>query len=322
MLQFVKQTKDYCILDNSLRLLALRLFVRVATNGSFAEAARYYDLPASSVSRHIAGLERTLGQKLLYRHTRAVRLTDTGERYYQDVRHVLDSLDLATEQVIGGARHPQGLLRINAPVAFGRLHIAPLLASFQDANPGVDVELTLSDAFIDPVQQGADVVIRVGALSDSSLVAQQLASQNFVACASPEYLARNVAPRCPEELNKHNCLVYKGTRGVQGWYFRGKASDQAQHYPVKGNFHSNNAESLVEAALQGQGIVLFPTWLLFAALRDGRLAPVLEHYEALGGATREGIHAIYPENRLRSSKVAAFLQHLSVEIGERPYWDC
>ncbi|MGM0856493.1 MAG: LysR family transcriptional regulator [Pseudomonadota bacterium] len=308
-------------MDNSLRLMTLRLFVRVAASGSFAEAARYFDLPASSVSRHIAGLERSLGQRLLYRHTRAVRLTDAGERYYQDIRRVLDSLDLANEQVSGGAKQPQGLLRINAPVAFGRRHIAPLLARFQDENPAIDVELTLSDAFIDPVQEGADVVIRVGALNDSSLVARQLATQRFVACAAPAYLARHGEPRYPDALSAHNCLVYKGTRGVQPWYFRDSADAPAQRYPVKGNLHSNNAESLVEAALQGQGIVLFPTWLLFDALREEALVPILKNHEALGEATREGIHAIYPENRLRSSKVATFLEHLFARIGDPPYWD-
>ncbi|NYS60425.1 LysR family transcriptional regulator [Vreelandella salicampi] len=308
-------------MDNSIRLLALRLFARVASTGSFAEAARYFDLPASSVSRHIAGLERTLGQRLLYRHTRAVRLTDAGERYYQDIHHVLESLDVATEQVIGGATHPQGVLRINAPVAFGRRHLAPLLARFQDANPAVEVELALSDAFIDPVHEGADVVIRVGALDDSSLVARQLATQCFVACAAPEYLSRHGEPRHPEELKTHNCLVYKGTRGVQPWYFRDSDDAPAKRYPVKGNLHSNNAESLVEAALQGQGIVLFPTWLLFDALRGGGLVPILEHYYPMGEATREGIHAIYPENRLRSQKVATFLAYLVAQIGDPPYWD-
>ena len=308
-------------MDNSLRLLALRLFVRVAASGSFADAARYFDLPASSVSRHIAGLERSLGQRLLYRHTRAVRLTDAGERYFQEVRRVLESLDAATEQVVSGAREPQGMLRLNAPVAFGRRHIAPLLASFQQANPAVEVELTLSDAFIDPVQEGADVVIRVGSLGDSSLVARQLATQRFVACAAPAYLKRHSAPLHPEQLSNHNCLVYKGTRGVQPWYFKAPGDPLAQRYSVKGNLSSNNAESLVEAALQGQGIVVFPTWLLFDALRAGGLTPILETYEALGEATREGIHAIYPENRLRSQKVAAFLEYLFAKIGGQPYWD-
>ncbi len=133
LLQCAKKAKDYCILDNSIRLLALRLFVRVAASGSFSEAARYYGLPTSSASRHIASLEQSLGQRLLYRHTRAVRLTEAGERYFHEVRDALARLELATEQVMGGAQHPQGVLRINAPVAFGRRHIAPHLARFGGA---------------------------------------------------------------------------------------------------------------------------------------------------------------------------------------------
>lgn len=308
-------------MDNSPSLLALRLFSRVAITGSFAETARFYSLPASSVSRHIANLEKQLGQRLLYRHTRAVRLTDAGERYYLDVQQILDALDLANEQVVDSGAGPRGLLRINAPVAFGRRHIAPLLAGFQHQYPALKIELILSDAFIDPVQEGADVVIRVGALGDSSLVARRLAPQRFVACAAPAYLERYPAPEVPEQLADHNCLAYKGTRGFQPWYFRQPGSGPFQRFDVKGNLYSNNAECLLEAALQGQGIVLFPTWLLYEALRDNKLRPVLETVEASGEATLEGIHVIFPENRLRSSKVAAFLEHLFRETGERPYWD-
>lgn len=308
-------------MNNSPSLPALQLFVRVAMTGSFAETARFYSLPASSVSRHIAKLEKHLGQRLLFRHTRAVRLTDAGERYYLDVRQILVNLDLANEQLSGSADGPRGLLRVNAPVGFGRRHIAPLLAGLQSQHPALEVELTLSDAFIDPVQEGADVVIRVGALGDSSLVARQLARQRFVACAAPAYLARQTAPLHPEQLAEHNCLVYKGTRGFQPWYFRQPDSGNFQRFDVNGNLYGNNAESLVEAALQGQGIILFPTWLLYEALHQRTLLPVLEDFEASGEATLEGIHVIYPENRLRSSKVAVFLEHLFRETGERPYWD-
>ncbi|MGB8712906.1 MAG: LysR family transcriptional regulator [Onishia taeanensis] len=297
-------------MSNSVTLVALRLFVRVATSGSFAEAARHFGLPASSVSRRIAGLEKALGHRLLYRHTRAVRLTEVGEGYLQQVREALESLDMASEQVSGAASHPQGLLRVNAPVAFGRLHVAPLLASFQARYPDIEIELTLTDAFVDPVQEGADIVIRIGALEDSSLVARELATQRFVACAAPGYLAAHGEPQSPDDLPAHNCLVYKGTRGVQPWYFRAASTTPFQVVEARGNLRSNNAESLVEAALQGQGIVLFPTWLLQQYLKAGSLVPVLNDWEAAGEPTLQGIHAIYPENRLRSSKVSAFLDHL------------
>nr|WP_289073348.1 LysR family transcriptional regulator [uncultured Halomonas sp.] len=308
-------------MDNSIRLLTLRLFVRVAFSGSFSEAARYFGVPTSSASRHIASLERALGQRLLYRHTRAVKLTEAGERYFHEVRDALARLELATEQVMGGAQHPQGVLRINAPVAFGRRHIAPHLARFQQQYPGIQVELTLEDRFIDPVQEGADVVIRVGALTDSSLVARGIARQRFVVCASPEYLATHGSPTSPEALSQHNCLLYRGSKGTQSWYFQERGSPRAIRYALSGNLVANNAESLVEAAIAGQGVVMFPSWLLFEPLRQQTLVPLLTQWEASEDGYLDNIYAIYPENRLRSSKVSVFMAYLGRTIGNVPYWD-
>ena len=308
-------------MDNSIRLLTLRLFVRVAVSGSFSEAARYFGVPTSSASRHIASLERALGQRLLYRHTRAVKLTEAGERYFHEVRDALARLELATEQVTGGAQHPQGVLRINAPVAFGRRHIAPHLARFQQQYPGIQVELTLEDRFIDPVQEGADVVIRVGALADSSLVARGIARQRFVVCASPEYLATHGSPASPEALSQHNCLLYRGSKGTQSLYFQERGSPRAIRYALSGNLVANNAESLVEAAIAGQGVVMFPSWLLFEPLRQQTLVPLLTQWEASEDGYLDNIYAIYPENRLRSSKVSVFMAYLGRTIGNVPYWD-
>ena len=308
-------------MDNSVRLLALRLFVRVAASGSFSEAARYYALPPSSASRHIASLEQALGQRLLYRHTRAVKLTEAGERYFHEVRDALARLELATEQVMGGAQHPQGVLRINAPVAFGRRHIAPHLARFQQQYPDIQVDLTLEDRFIDPVQEGADVVIRVGALADSSLVARGIARQRFIVCAAPDYLAREGTPATPEALSQHNCLLYKGSKGTQLWYFRDPHTPRATRYALSGNLVANNAESLVEAAIAGQGVVMFPSWLLFEPLRQQTLVPLLSPWEASDDGYLDNIYAIYPENRLRSSKVSVFMTYLENTIGDLPYWD-
>ncbi|WP_204355730.1 LysR family transcriptional regulator [Marinobacter bohaiensis] len=296
--------------SNDIDLISLRLFVRVASSGRFAEAARHFGLPASSVSRRIARLEKALGHRLLYRHTRAVRLTEVGERYFLQVRDLLDELDRAAEQVSGAAGQPRGTLRVNAPVAFGRRHIAPLLAAFQSRYPAIDVDMTLTDAFVDPVQEGADVVIRIGSLADSSLVGRQLAEQHHVVCAAPAYLSRHGQPDTPEALQEHNCLVYKGTRGEQPWYFRGEGEATFRVVEVRGNLRSNNAECLVEAALQGQGLILFPTWLIDGHLRQGTLVPILDAWESAGEPARHGIHVIYPENRLRSSKVSAFLDYL------------
>jgi DNA-binding transcriptional LysR family regulator len=314
------EAKVYCWMSNSISLLALRLFVAVAKSGSFSAAARQQGLPASSVSRHIASLEAALGQRLLYRHTRAVKLTEAGERYYQDVREALSALDLATEHVSGTATEPHGLLRINASVAFGRRHIAPLLSSFQERYGGIEVELTLTDAFVDPVLEGADIVVRIGTLNDSSLVARRLAAQHYIPCAAPAYLDERGRPQSPDELLRHNCLLYKGTQGVQRWYFR-RGPGVFQPCEVRGNLRSNNAESLVEAALRRQGIVLFPSWLLHEHLKRGELVAVLDGWEGAAEVKEQAIHLIYPENRLRSSKVASFLTYVTEQVGKPPYWD-
>jgi DNA-binding transcriptional LysR family regulator len=308
-------------MSNSPSMLALRLFVRVASVNSFTQAAADFDLPASSVSRHISALEATLGQRLLYRHTRAVRLTEAGERYYQQVREALLQLDMAAEQVGGETAEPQGTLRLNAAVALGRLHLVPLLVEFQQRYPKIEVELTLTDAFIDPVQEGADITFRVGRLEDSSLVARSLGEQRFMVCAAPAYLKRQGLPQAPDDLEHHNCLVYKGIRGMRQWYFRSAKNSPFRVCQAKGSFRSNNAECLLEAAIMGEGIVLFPTWLVHQALSSGALIPILTDWEASEDLDTHAVHVIYPENRMRSAKVKVFLEFLFNHIGQPPYWD-
>ncbi|WP_226629668.1 LysR family transcriptional regulator [Alloyangia pacifica] len=307
-------------MGNDVTLASLRLFVEVATHGSFSEAARRAGLPVSSVSRHVSGLEAGLGQRLLVRNTRAVRLTDHGTQYLSSVREALALLDTAGEEVRVGAREPRGTLRLNAPVAFGRRHIAPHLATFQARHPALEVELTLTDAFVDPVADGADVLVRVGVLEDSNLISRKLAGQRHVLAAAPEYLERRGRPKSPEELSSHNCLTYRGTHGARPWLFRTAKGRYTRHH-VTGDLRSNDADSLIAAAEAGHGLVLFPTWLLHVPLQEGRLLPLLAEWEALSDVEDGAIHMLFPENRMRSLKVTAFLDFMSETVGRRPYWD-
>jgi DNA-binding transcriptional LysR family regulator len=316
-----------------MQIKALRLFVHVATTGSFIATARHFGVPASSVSRHIAALEADIGQRLLYRHTRAVRLTEAGERYYLQVREALEMLDAATESAADKDALPRGLLRVNAPVAFGRRHIAPLIVEFQRLHGELSVELMLTDAFVDPVQEGADVTVRIGTLADSSLVARQLGKQQYIVAASPQYLQRSGLLRQPDDLTHHNCLVYKGHLGVQRWYFRrpreegGAGSDTANHaaniaIDVSGDLRSNNAEVLAAAALSGQGLVLFPSWLYDAdAFESGQLVRALPDWLASVEPEPSSIHLVFPESRLRSRKVKLLSDFLIERIGATPYWE-
>lgn len=305
-----------------MQIKALRFFIHVAKTGSFIATARHFSVPASSVSRHIAALEEDIGQRLLFRHTRAVRLTDAGERYYLQVREAIELLDAATEIAADREVAPQGLIRINAPVALGRLHIAPLVNAFQQRHPAVSVELVLTDAFVDPVQEGADITVRVGTLGDSGLVARRLGGQQYLVCASPAYVRRQGEPTTPANLSQHNCLAYKGHLGVQRWYFRQTGDDAFQPYEISGNLQSNNAEALVAAALRGQGIVLFPSWLYAVdAFRESKLVRLLSGWQAAVVAEPTDIHLVFPESRLRSRKVKLLADFLVDQVGSPPYWE-
>ncbi|APW37916.1 LysR family transcriptional regulator [Rhodoferax koreense] len=305
-----------------MHLKAHRFFAMVALTGSFSATARHFQVPASSVSRFIAALERELGLQLLYRNTRAVKLTDAGERYCLQIREVLDLLDAANEEVSGKGREIRGLVRINAPVALGRLHIAKLLDGLYRQCPALTVELTLTDTFIDPVQEGADITLRVGHLEDSGLIGRKICDQHYVLCASAGYVKQHGRPRSPQDLREHACLVYQGTGGAQRWFFRRPGSDALEVVEVEGPLRSNNAEVLVQAALDGRGLVLFPSWL-FSRESFSRTALVrlLPEWEASVEATPSQIHLLSPGNRLRARKVRVVWDFLLEAIGTPPYWD-
>jgi DNA-binding transcriptional LysR family regulator len=300
---------------------SLRAFIAVAQTGSFVKAASLMDLPPSSVSRHISALEKSLGQKLLYRHTRAVRLTEVGVNYFEEIREALLAIDLATEHAKGTATAPHGTLKINAPVSFGRKHLSGLINQFQQQYLQIDVELILTDSYIDPVQEGADIVIRIGDFADSSLNYRKISDEQFLACAAPTYLQKSPALNSPDDLLKHNCLVYKGNLGKRAWYFRQSDDQPFRAIEVAGNLCSNNADILVNAALLGQGIILFPKWLIAEHLASGELLPVLKEWQCAEKASQQTIYALYPANRLKSPKVSCFLEFMSEYFGSpTPYW--
>lgn len=302
-------------------LNALRVFERVAATGSFTATARHFHRAVSSISRQIQGLEEAVGQPLLYRHTRAVTLTEAGWRYYQEVRDILEQLDIATEALAHPGAEPSGMLRINAPVAFGQRQIVPLLHHFQERYPSIKAELQLNDHVIDPVREGHDITFRVGDLSDSSLVARRLAPMNYVIAASPSYLQAHGEPDSPETLARHNCLLYQGEMGRQRWYFQAPDHVSATPFEVTGNLYSNDAISLVHAALLGQGLVMFPTWLIADELKTGALVALLESWRCEVMPGRRDIHVLTTERRLRSRKVRVFLDYLFESLAPIPPWD-
>lgn len=214
------------------------------------------------------------------------------------------------------------LVRINAPETFGRLHVGHLVNRLQAKYPDLLVELTLNNTFIDPVHEGADVTIRVGRLVDSGLIGKVVCTQRYVLAASPAYLALHGTPQTPEDLLQHSCLLYKGLREPQRWHFRRAATDKFEPLVVGGPLRSNSSTILLDAALAGRGIVLFPTWLFHpTSFKDNKLVALLIDWDISAYADDLYIQVLSPENRLRSQKVRDVSAFLVEAIGSPPYWD-
>ncbi|WP_047608671.1 LysR family transcriptional regulator [Rahnella aquatilis] len=305
---------------NQITIQSLRLYIAVLDQGSFSEVARREAMSPSTVSRVISQLEQALQTQLLYRNTRAVSPTESGKLLAGHARQVLTQLDLATLDLQEQDSEPGGLVRINAPVVFGQRHLAPWLHELSTRYPRLHIELMQTDDFVDPLQDSVDLLIRIGVMADSTLQARTLGHQTFRLAASPAYLARTGKPGTPEDLASHSCLVFKGFAGPQRWYFR--QPDQEWHsLHLGGLLTSNNAETLTQAAIDGMGLVVFPTWLIGDALRDGRLVSVLESYQVSTSPEPQTISALYPNSRRPSIKVRAVIDFLVEKFGSPAYWE-
>ncbi|AEX51330.1 LysR family transcriptional regulator [Rahnella aquatilis] len=305
---------------NQITIQSLRLYIAVLDQGSFSEVARREAMSPSTVSRVISQLEQALQTQLLYRNTRAVSPTESGKLLAGHARQVLAQLDLATLDLQEQDSEPGGLVRINAPVVFGQRHLAPWLHELSTRYPRLHIELMQTDDFVDPLQDSVDLLIRIGVMADSTLQARTLGHQTFRLAASPAYLARAGKPGTPEDLASHSCLVFKGFAGPQRWYFR--QPDQEWHsLHLGGLLTSNNAETLTQAAIDGMGLVVFPTWLIGDALRDGRLVSVLESYQVSTSPEPQTISALYPNSRRPSIKVRAVIDFLVEKFGSPAYWE-
>lgn len=305
-----------------MQLKALRYFLMVSSTGSFLTTARHFEVSTSSVSRFIAALEKDLGRQLFYRSTRAVKLTEEGERFYLQAQEAIGILDEAASEISQNDVGIQGLVKINAPAALGRLHIAPMIWKLQSQYPDLSVELTLTDEAIDPVQEGADIIVRVGRVIDSGLIGRVISGHRYLLAASADYLARHDPIQSPQDLLRHSCLLYKGQQGAQRWHFRSTAEESLETLDVRGSVKSNSAEALLAAAVAGQGVVLFPSWLFTAAnFEHGGLVKLLPQYEWSASADELFVQLLSPENRLRSKRVREVSRFLLEEIGSPPYWD-
>ncbi len=297
------------------RLDGMAAFAAVAEAGSFTAAATRLGVSRALVGKRVAALEATLGVRLFDRTTRRVGLTAAGLAFIGRCKDILAAFEDASRLVQQDRLEPAGVLRVNAPMSFGILHLAPLVVAFMKRHPNLQVQMTLTDRFVDLVEEGFDVGVRIGALADSSLVARRLAPARRVVCAAPAYLGRHGAIEAPEDLLRHRCLHYGHLATGTSWPFVGPGGMRTVR--ILPTFSANNGEVLLQAAEAGLGVALLPTFICGAALAAGRLVQVLE-----GFAVPEiAVNAIWPSNRLMPAKVRLFVDLLVDRFGGDADWD-
>jgi DNA-binding transcriptional LysR family regulator len=284
-------------------------------HGSFAAAARELRLSRSAVSKYVIELEQELGSQLLVRTTRSASPTENGHAYYERCIAILADLEEADRAVTRLQSEPRGLLRVNAPMSFGTLHLGRAVADFMERDPELQIQLILSDQQIDPVQEGFDVTLRIAELPSSSLIARKIAPALRVVCAAPSYLARRGIPEHPAALREHDCLTYGYLATGNQWKLTGPDGDHWIHVPW--TLCSNNGEVLRDAVVKGRGIALLPTFIVGADLQEGSLRSILTDYTA----PEISVYAIYPQTRHLSVKVRVFIDFLIERFGGAPYWD-
>ncbi len=298
------------------RFEEMQTFVGVVDAGSFSAAAERLRLAKSAVSRRVAELEARLGTQLLNRTTRRLSLTDSGRQFYDRATRVLADLEEAEQTVSRGQSELRGRLRVAAPLSFGILHLAPLLTAFLGEHPELSLDLDLNDRNVNLVEEGFDLAVRIGELSDSTLVARRLAPTRMVLCASPAYLERHGEPRSPEELAKHQGLIYANLPDPRNWPYTDPAGRPLNlRVPVR--MRSNNGDVLLRAALDGLGLGVMPSFIVWRELADGRLRTLLPDHPLPVTAA----YAVFPSRRHVPHRVRALSDFLAERLGDEPYWD-
>jgi DNA-binding transcriptional LysR family regulator len=298
-------------------LAEMMTFAKVVESKSFSAAADALNTSKSLVSKQVSNLESALGVRLLNRTTRRMSLTEIGAAYYDHCVRIAQEIDAAAETVTQLQAEPRGVLKVTSPVIFSSLHLAPALQTFLKRYEQVEVELNASDRIVDIVEEGYDLAIRITGAPSPTMVARRIGPVRWVTCASPSYLKRHGTPRTPQELNDHQCLGYLGLPAQHsGWRYRAGNRDVMMH--PAGKCRANNSEVLIQLALGGVGIVIFPTYILGPYLKSGRLKEILTDSVANPDTS---LYATYLPNRYMQPKVRAFIDHLMEHFGPEPYWD-
>jgi len=294
----------------------METFIRVVEVGSISGAAERMGVTKSSVSRRLKELEGHLGVELFHRTTRKMNLTDTGRSFYQQSVRILEDVletELATSKAHGEL---QGSLKIALPLSFGLMHMGPAINDFLEEHPQIEFDLDFNDREVDLIQEGFDLAIRIASLPDSSLIARRLAPIQHVICATPDYLNKHGTPQSLEDLQQHQCLAYSLMHDYKTWRF---TDENNQEYKVtfKPHIKASVGEFLRDAAVNGQGIVTLPTFIVYREIENGTLLQLLHEYRPW----QVDAYAIYPQTRHLSQRVRAFVDFLVKRFEGIPYWD-
>lgn len=291
-------------------------FIRVVEAGSISAAADRLGVAKSAVSRRLKELEKHLGVELFHRTTRQMNLTDTGRAFYHQAVRILDDVleaEIATSQAHGTLK---GSLKMALPSSFGLMHMGPVINDFLKEHPQIEFDLDFNDREVDLIQEGFDLAIRIANLPDSSLIARRFAPVKTVICASPDYLKQMGTPRTPDDLIEHQCLVYSLLRDFEYWHLT-----DARGNEIKTRIHpylkASTGEFLRDAAVEGRGIILVPTFIAYKEIESGALVPLLNEYSAF----QINAYAIYPQTRHLSQRVRTFVDFLVKRFEGTPYWD-
>jgi DNA-binding transcriptional LysR family regulator len=298
------------------KFTCMQALARVVESGSFAEAARRMGVSAPMVTKYIGHLEHLLGSRLLNRSTHSLSLTDVGQAYYQRCVQLLEDLDEAEAAAGAQSANPRGALRMSISSDFGVNHLGPVLLEYSTRHPDVRLEVSVSNHFVDLVEEGFDLAVRITTQLRTNLVVRKLATSKLVACASPAYLQTHGCPQVPENLVHHNCLAFSDSLpAVEQWRFA--RDGRSSIVKAAGTLRATNNELLKLAALNSQGVLLQPSFNVGAELRLGHLVQVLPDYDA--GAL--GVYAVYPNRKYLAAKVRSFIEMLTGRWGEDPEVD-
>ncbi len=293
------------------KLTSMNVFVKVARAGSFAAAARELGISRAMATKHIMFLEKQLHTRLFNRTTRSLSLTEAGAAYLERCQEVLLDVEEMEAAITHLQHEPRGVLKISAPPVIGATQIAPALTDYMKEYPHIDVDMALHGGHTDLIEEGFDIGIWLGELSDTSLVARKLARSQLVVCASPDYLAQKGVPEQPEDLEEHSCLVNWAMAPRNKWLFKGVLGKL--EIKVSGRMQANMADPIRIGAINGLGIVMLPRYIVGRDIEKGKLQPILEDY----AIEPMPIHAVYPHRKYLSTKVRIFIEYLQAWLPNR-----